>query len=70
MPRQNGQLHITIRRIDGAWHAVAHDTEVEHTHRHPFADRRKAWRFVEEIREALFRGRCLNLALWDSTVLS
>ena len=68
MNRENDELHVTLRRIDGAWHVVADDGDVEHTHQHPFADRWKAWRLVEEIRDALDRGRLLNLAFWESEI--
>jgi hypothetical protein len=70
MNRENDELHITVRRVDGAWHVVADDGDIEHTHKHAFANRRKAWLLVEEIRDALSRGRCLNLALWESTILA
>lgn len=70
MHRENDELHVTLRRIDGAVHVVATDGDVEHTHQHAFADRRKAWRLVEQIREATSLGRCLNLAHWESTILS
>ena len=62
MNRENDEPFITLRRIDGAWHVVADDGDVEHTHQHAFADRWKAWRLVEEIRDALSHGRFLNLA--------
>ena len=70
MNRENDELHITLRRINSASRVVADDGDVEHTHQHAFGDRRKAWRLVEEIRDALSRGRCLNLALWENTILA
>jgi hypothetical protein len=70
MDRENDELHVTLRRIDGAWHVVAADGDLEHTHQHAFAEHRKAWRLVEEIRDALSHGRNLNLVFWESTTLA
>ncbi len=77
----NTNLRITVRRIDGRYRVVAADPEwleagegrlernldpvVEHTHEHPFTDRREAWRLVMEIRRSLEQGRDLNLRHWQ-----
>ena len=77
----NTRLRLTVRRIDRRFHVVATDPEwletddgrfernpdpiMEHTHEHPFTDRREAWNFVREIRQGLEQGRDLNLRHWQ-----
>ncbi len=70
MHRDDNDLFLTVRRIDGAWHVVACDDELEHTHEHPFRSRKKAFALVGEIRAALRCGRDLDLARWQTEVLS
>ena len=76
----NSNLRITVRRIDDRWRLVATDPEwlttddgrlernpdpiLEHTHDHPFTDRREAWSLVNEIRRGLAQGRDLDLRHW------
>jgi len=77
----NTDLRFTVRRIDGCFRVVASDPEwietedgrfernldpiVEHTHEHPFTDRREAWRLIGEIRLGLEEGRDLDLRHWQ-----
>ena len=77
----NTSLRLNVRRIDGRFRVVATDPEwletddgrfernpdpiMEHTHEHPFTDRREAWNFVREIRRGLEQGRDLNLGHWQ-----
>ncbi len=77
----NTSLRLTVRRIDGRFRVVASDPDwiaaengrfernpdpiMEHTHGHPFTDRREAWRLVDEIRLGLEQGRDLDLRHWQ-----
>ncbi len=62
-------LFVTTRRIDSAWHVVATDDELEHTHQRAFASRREAYRLASTVLDALDRGRDLNLRFWTSVRL-
>ena len=77
----NTFLRLTVRRIDGRFRVVATDPEwletddgrlernpdpiMEHTHEHPFTDRREAWSFARQIRRGLEQGRDLDLRHWE-----
>jgi len=77
----NTNLRLTVRRIDGRFRVVATDPEwleaddgrlernpdpvMEHTHSHPFTDRREAWSLVRQIRRGLEQGRDLDLRHWE-----
>jgi hypothetical protein len=63
----NAHLRLAVRRLDGRWHVTASDSELEHTHRHPFPTRDAAQRFVERVRQALEDGRDLDLRHWEYT---
>ena len=63
----NANLRLTIRRFDGRWRVTASDSELEHTHRHPFPSRDAAERFKARVRQALEAGRDLDLRHWQYT---
>lgn len=67
--RDPDDLRFFIRRTDQRWHVTAEGDGLEHTHKHGFTDKREAYDFRDEVRDACERGRALNLAHWDTVAL-
>ncbi len=63
----NAHLRLSVRRFDGRYCVTASDRDIEHTHRHRFPTRQRAYRFLARVREALEAGGDLNLKHWEYT---
>ena len=57
---------VTVRRIDQSFRVMVAMDDLEHTHRHPFENKDRAWRLARRVRAALDDGDDLDLRHWDT----